>query len=191
MQPPPAKQHLITKEGLSMRTHIYFETERLTVRQYTLNDIDGLFRIMSDRRVHTYTKDKDHPWDEQRTEEYIRFMIQHDFRTLDCFHGAVIEKSTNQLIGLCGLNPYQAGEPEIEFKLGVSYWGKGYATELGRQIIQEAFAATGIRGIYGMAQPENVASRRVLEKIGMSYSGNRVFRDHEDAFYYIANPNTH
>ena len=116
-------------------------------------------------------------------------MINKNFKTLDCFHGAVIEKSTNQLIGLCGLNPNKDNEPEIEFKIGVPYWGKGYATELGKQIIKSSFSAANIKGIYGMAQPENKASRKVLEKIGMKYLGNRVFRGHEDSFYYIANLN--
>ena len=166
---------------------LYFETERLLVRQYTMNDTDALFQIMSDSRVHIYTKDKDRPWDERRTEEYVNFMIDRDFKTLDCFHGAVIEKESNRLIGLCGLNPYQTDEPEIEFKLGVPYWGKGYATELGRQIIEKAFAETDVKGIYGMAQPENLASRKVLEKVGMKYIGNQIFRDHATAFYYISN----
>ena len=167
--------------------YLYFETERLIVRQYTIDDIGELFRIMSDNRVHTYTKDKNNPWDKQRTETYIQYMMDKDFKTLDCFHGAVIEKGTNRLIGLCGLNPYKEKEPEIEFKLGAPYWGRGYATELGKQMIREAFAATDIKGIYGMAQPENTASRKVLEKIGMKYIGNQMFRDHEDSFYYIAN----
>lgn len=170
-----------------VHVHMYLETERLIVRQYMINDIDELFRIMSDIRVHTYTKDKNNPWDEQRTEKYIKFMMEKDFKTLDCFHGAVIEKESNQLIGLCGLNPYKANEPEIEFKIGVPYWGKGYATELGKQIIKDSFATTDIKGIYGMAQPENIASRRVLEKIGMKYLGNQIFRNHEDSFYYIDN----
>lgn len=169
--------------------HLYLETERLIVRQYMLNDIDELVGIMSDIRVHIYTKDKDNPWDKQRTEEYVKYMINKNFKTLDCFHGAVIEKSTNQLIGLCGLNPYKDNEPEIEFKIGVPYWGKVYATELGKQIIKSSFSAANIKGIYGMAQPENKASRKVLEKIGMKYLGNRVFRGHEDSFYYIANLN--
>lgn len=167
--------------------HLYFETKRLIVRQYVLGDLDPLFSILSDHRVHTYTKDKNNPWDEQRTEEYIKFMLDKDFKTLDCFHGAVIEKGTNQLIGLCGLNPYKMNEPEIEFKLGVPYWNNGYATELGKQLIRESFAATDIKGIYGMAQPENLASRKVLEKIGMKFLGNQMFRDHEDSFYYIGN----
>ena len=93
--------------------HLYFETERLIVRQYVLNDTDELFGIMSDIRVHIYTKDKNNPWDKQRTEEYVKYMINKNFKTLDCFHGAVIEKNTNQLIGLCGLNPYKENEPEI------------------------------------------------------------------------------
>lgn len=129
-------------------------------------------------------KDKNNPWDKTRTEEYIQFMIDKDFKTPDCFHGAVIEKNTNQLLGL---NPYKSNEPEIEFKLGVPYWNKGYATELGKQIIKTAFAATDIMGIYGMARPKNTASRKVLEKIGMKYLGNQIFRKHEDSFYYIAN----
>ena len=167
--------------------HVYFETARLVVRQYTAADVGGLYRVMSDVRVHTYTKDKGCPWDEQRTEKYIQYMMDKGFKSLDCFHGAVVEKSTGRLIGLCGLNPYKENEPEIEFKLGVPYWGRGYATELGRKMIREAFAVTAIKGIYGMARPENTASRKVLEKIGMQYLGRKIFRDHEDAFYYIAN----
>lgn len=169
--------------------HLFFETERLIVRQYVLSDIDALFQVMSDIRVHTYTKDKDNPWSIQRTEEYIKYIINKNFKTLECFHGAVIEKNTNRLIGLCGLNPYKANEPEIEWKMGVPYWNKGYATELGKQIIKESFATTEIKGIYGMAQPENAASRKVLVKIGMKYLGNQIFRNHEDSFYYIANLN--
>jgi len=62
----------------------------------------------------------------------------------------------------------------------VPYWSKGYATELGKEMIKVAFATTDIKGIYGMAQPENIASGKVLEKIGMEYLGNQIFRDHND-----------
>ena len=65
-----------------LHKYLYFETNRLVVRQYILNDIQELFKIMCDVRVHTYTKDKDNPWDKGRTEEYIQFMIDKDFKTL-------------------------------------------------------------------------------------------------------------
>lgn len=166
---------------------LYFETARLAVRPYLASDTEGLFRVMSDARVHIYTKDKGCPWDMQRAGAYIQYMMGKGFKALDCFHGAVIEKSTGQLIGLCGLNPYKPGEPEIEWKLGVPYWGKGYGTELGRQMLKGAFAVMGVKGAYGMAQPGHMASRRVLEKIGMGYIGDRVFHGQQSSFYYIAN----
>lgn len=168
-----------------MSTFVYIETPHLLIRQYTLNDVSELFEIMSNTKVHQYTKDKNHPWDRLQTERYIRFFIDKNFTTLDCFHGAVIEKASGKLIGLTGLNPYKEREPEIEWKLGVSYWNKGYATEIGKEVISKAFETTDIIGIYGIAFPENAASRSVLQKIGMTYLGIHEFRGQEDAFYYI------
>ncbi len=170
---------------ISPRPGLLLETERLAVRPFTLDDVDGLLCVMSHAAVHSYTKDKGSPWDRPRTEAYIRAAIGMGSKALACFHGGVVEKNTGRLIGLCGLNPYEGRKPEIEFKLGVPYWGKGYATELGRQIIRGAFATAEIEGIYGIAQPENLASRRVLEKLGMGYLGERVFRGHKASFYYI------
>ena len=166
--------------------HIYFETSNLLIRQYTMQDTQELYEIMSNPRVHAFTKDKEHPWDRERTEEYIRFFVDKNFVTLDCFHGAVIEKASGRIIGLTGLNPYQEKEPEIEWKLETAFWNKGYATEIGKKLIAEAFRTTDILGIYGMAQQENAASRKVLQKIGMEYLGINEFRNHNDAFYYIA-----
>lgn len=168
--------------------HIYFETERLLARQYTPKDVPALARIMADSRVHTFTKDRNSPWAEERTHRYIQFFIEKDFRSLDCYHAAVIEKATGQLIGLCGLNPYLTGEPEIEFKLSPASWGRGYATELGRQLLREAFAKTNVKGIYGMVWPENAASRRVLEKLGMRRMGEAAFHEHTAVVYRIAPP---
>jgi [ribosomal protein S5]-alanine N-acetyltransferase len=165
--------------------HIYFETQNLLVRQYTMRDIEGLYEVVSNPQVHQYTKDKNHPWDKLKTKQYIQFFIDKNFVTLDCFHGAVIEKVSNRIIGLTGLNPYKENEPEMEWKLGVTHWNKGYATEIGKELIKEAFKTTNIVGIYGMAEPENIASRRVLQKIGMEYLGINEFRDKKDAFYYI------
>ncbi len=165
---------------------VYFQTKRLLVRSYTLKDVEGLSQVMGDQRVHLYTKDRNHPWDRQRTAKYVQFMIDKQFSTLDCFHGAVIEKLTGNLIGLCGLNPYEESKPEIEFKLGVPYWNKGYATELGREMVFLAFADAKVQGIYGMAHPDNASSRKVLAKIGMEYLGVRCFHNKEAAFYYIS-----
>ncbi len=87
--------------------------------------------------------------------------------------------------GLHGPNPYLPGQPELEWQLGAAHWGKGYATEVGRASIAEAFRTTGITAIYGMANPDNRASMRALEKIGMTCLGLQEFRGHMDMFYCV------
>ncbi len=164
-------------------TQIYYQTDRILVRQWELTDIDALYEIMSDSRVHTYTGDS--TWTKERTKKYIEFMLEKNFTTLELFHGACILKNSNLLIGFTGLNPYLPKQPEIEWQFGVPYWGNGYATEIGRATIEMAFRTTNIESIFGMANPENKASMRVLEKIGMKCIGLHEFRGHQDMFYRI------
>jgi [ribosomal protein S5]-alanine N-acetyltransferase len=163
--------------------HIYLETERFYIRQWHINDIKELHEIMSDSRVHTYASSK--PWTVEYTARYINFMLDKNFKTLELFHGACVLKGCNIIIGLTGLNPYLSKKPEIEWKFGVPFWGKGYATEIGNAIIREAFKSTDIELIYGMAHPQNRASIRVMEKIGMKCIGLQDFRGSQDMFYQI------
>ncbi len=166
---------------------LYLETERITIRQWSLEDAAALWNIMSDGRVHLYTGDT--PWTMERTNRYIQFMLEKNFRTLEAFHGACVLKSNQTIIGFTGLNPYLPKQPEIEWQLGVPYWGKGYATETGKAVIAAAFASTDIKAIYGMVNPQNKASMRVMEKIGMTCLGLQVFRGEQDMFYKMERTN--
>ncbi len=162
---------------------IYLETPRFTIRQWKLEDAEKLWKIMADPRVHQYTGDK--PWSLERATSYIQFMLEKDFRTLEAFHGACVLKSNPEIIGFTGLNPYLPKQPEIEWQFGVPYWGNGYATEIGKAVIEAAFASTDIERICGMANPQNKASMRVMEKIGMTCLGLHEFRGEQDMFYEI------
>jgi RimJ/RimL family protein N-acetyltransferase len=159
------------------------ETERFYIRQWELSDAEELFKIMSDSRVHAYTGDS--PWSTERTAKYIKLMLDKDLKTLETFHGACVLKSDSSMIGFTGLNPYLHKEPEIEWQFGARYWGNGYATEIGKAVIKEAFSSTDIDSIYGMVNPKNKASMRVMEKIGMTCIGLRDFRGEQDMFYII------
>lgn len=99
--------------------------------------------------------------------------------------GAVILKESNKIIGLTGLNPYLVEQPEIEWQLGVDFWNKGYATEIGKAIIETAFKNSNITKIYGMANPKNIGSISVMKKVGMTCLGIRDFRDEQHMFYEI------
>ena len=162
---------------------LYLETPRFTIRQWKLEDVEQLWRVMADPRVHQYTGDT--PWSLERATKYIQFMLEKDFRTLEVFHGACVLKSSLEIIGLTGLNPYLPKQPELEWQFGFLYWGKGYATEIGKAVIAAAFATTDIEKIYGMVNPQNKASMRVMEKIGMTCLGLQVFRGEQDLFYSI------
>lgn len=164
--------------------HRYFETDRLIVRQWVRDDIPALLDIMSDSRVHTYTGNN--PWSLEHVEKYIQFMLDSNFQTLDWFHGACILKETKQLVGITGLNRYLPKQPELEWQFGVPFWGNGYATEVGRAAIRGAFEATDITCIYGMANPDNKASMKALENIGMTCIGLHEFHGRTDVFYRIS-----
>jgi len=164
-------------------SRIYLETKRFLIRQWELDDADKLHKIMADQRVHTFTGDK--PWTYERALAYVKLIQEYDFKTLEVFHAACVLKDENVIIGLTGLNPYLPKQPEIEWQFGVPFWGKGYATEIGKAVIKEAFITTDISAIYGMANPANKASMHVLEKIGMTCIGLHEFRGEQDLFYKI------
>lgn len=162
---------------------VFVKTERFIIRPWKSEDIPALWSIMSDSHVHQFTGDT--PWTVDRTAEYIQFMIDQDFSTLEQFHGACILRDSQILIGLTGLNPYLPRQPEIEWQFGVQFWGKGYATEIGRAIVANSFSLTDIVAIYGMVNPRNLRSIRVMEKIGMACLGLQDFRGEQDMLFKI------
>lgn len=162
---------------------IIIETDRLYIKRWTLDHTDEFHNLMSDNRVHMYTGDT--VWTKEKTKRYIQFNINRENLLLDDFHGAVILKKSNEIIGLTGLNPYLLKQPEIEWQLGWEFWNKGYATEIGEAVIQTAFKNSNIIKIYGMANPKNIASMTVMRKIGMTCLGVRDFRGEQNMFYEI------
>jgi ribosomal-protein-alanine N-acetyltransferase len=82
----------------------------------------------------------------------------------------LLEPDTSQMIGFCGLQPL-ANTPDIEIGwwLAPSHWGCGLATEAARAFLRDGFERVGLQRIVAVAHPDNRASRRVMEKLGMQY----------------------
>jgi RimJ/RimL family protein N-acetyltransferase len=81
---------------------------------------------------------------------------------------AVELKKSGELIGWCGLNHLpDTDEIEVLYLIGEDHWGKGLATEAAFSTVEYAFEVAGLETLVGIVHPENIASRRVLEKIGM------------------------
>lgn len=83
---------------------------------------------------------------------------------------AVTERSGGAVIGDGGLHPLGGKGPDVElgYTLARAAWGQGYATELGRALVEHAFAELRVSRVVAQVEPANAASRHVLEKLGMT-----------------------
>lgn len=102
---------------------------------------------------------------------------------------AVVEKSSGELIGYCGLFyfPDINGRPEVEigYRLARAWWGRGYATEAVIATRDYAFQSLGLMRLIALIDPANAASLRVAEKAGLRYEAQVLLPgyDHPDRVY--------
>ncbi len=168
---------------------IFAETERLILREILPSDVNGMFELDSDPEVHKYLGNKTIS-DKNHIANVINFVRQ---QYID--HGigrwAVIEKSTNDFIGWTGLkfeteitngrkNYYDLG-----YRLIRKYWGQGIATETALISLDYAFNKLKIEEVYAAASCENLASNKILQKIGMSFIETFSYEDIKCNWYRI------
>ena len=80
------------------------------------------------------------------------------------------------LVGWCGLQFLpETGEVEVAYLLGRAHWRRGLATEAALASLHFGFVGLGLCTIIALVHPENVASRRVIEKVGMSFVDQSVY----------------
>ena len=112
------------------------------------------------------------------THEDIEARLQSEIRNNEEYHvqyWPVFELSSDALIGCCGLRPRETGVYEIGFHLRPEYWGKGYAAEAANAVIRYAFSDLHAEKLFAGHNPENTASRHVLEKLGFRYIRNEYY----------------
>lgn len=84
----------------------------------------------------------------------------------------LIEKSSGEMIGFCGVGYWRdAPDPEIGWWLAKRSWGRGFATEAARVALRDALDRVGLEHVISVAAVENVASRSVMEKLGLTVEG--------------------
>jgi RimJ/RimL family protein N-acetyltransferase len=144
------------------------DTPRLTLRLMTSDDIDDLLVIFADPRVMASFGVP--PFDRARMERWVNGNLAHQEE-----HGygnfAVVHKLDQLLIGDCGLEHMEVdgrNEVEIGYDLRSDYWGRGLATEAATAVREFAFRHLGLDRVISLIRPENGASRRVAEKVGMT-----------------------
>jgi RimJ/RimL family protein N-acetyltransferase len=153
-------------------SQISLETERLILRPHTLADAAGLARLAGAREVAATTLRIPHPYTEQDARDFIgsRHSASEAGEPETSF--AITLRSDGQLCGGIGLRVDGAHHhAELGYWLGVPFWGKGYATEAARAVIDYGFDTLALHRIYASHFAHNLASGGVLRKIGMKHEG--------------------
>ena len=151
------------------------ETSRLTLRPFREEDVDLLSGLMANPdfmrfSLGVYTR-------EQTQTVLEKFLSWNHTGRPSPF--AVLLQSNSTLIGYCGfLHWHLDGRDEIEigYRLHPDYWNKGIATEAATAVRDHAFRDLELPGVISLIHPENISSRRVAEKIGMTLEKQTTFR---------------
>ena len=155
-------------------------TERLTVRRLTHDDFDAVLAIMGKLEVmyaweHGFSEDDVRKWIDRQLARYSEDGIG---------YFAVTLKESGLLIGQAGLMKTKMNGDEVVevgYIFDSTYWHRGYATEVARHLISHAFEEMDLPAVYCSIRPENTASIRVAERLGMRPCGCHtvVYREKE------------
>jgi len=145
-------------------------TERLVLREYLPADLEAVHEYLGDPEVVRYL-----PWEPytlEKSKSFIEKAMQRSkVEPRQRYELAVGLREDGRLIGGCKLRKVSELEAYIEYIYDKRYWGKGYATETALAIVGLGFKELGVHRVCATCGPKNIASQRVLKKIGMTLEG--------------------
>jgi RimJ/RimL family protein N-acetyltransferase len=146
---------------------VILQTERLQLRPYTEADVKELVPLIGTREVAATTLRIPYPYREQDAREFIAAALAPGKIWL-----AMTLGSDGQQIGGIGLRvDEQHQHAELGYWIGVPYWGQGYATEAGREMVRYGFEELKLHRIFASHFKHNSKSGNILRKLGMKYEG--------------------
>jgi len=147
-------------------------TQRLMLRPFDEQDCEAMLRIQSNPPMTRYTPDE--PWkDIDDAYNFLNFAksLYNDEAIIEGFRYffAVVERNSMEVIGYCGLGgpEFDRTITELFYSIDVDHWGRGYATETANALLKYGFNELNLDKIVGFAEEDNIASLRVLEKVGL------------------------
>jgi ribosomal-protein-alanine N-acetyltransferase len=151
--------------------------EKSICHSFRNQDIDDLYKVYSDEQVMAYIPEgvMSYEW----VKDLIKWMVE------DCYENStpeniikfgvsVVDKENKKVIGWCGLGSLDCKPEDVEIFYGLSseYWGQGLATESAMAMLHYGFDIIGLKRIIALVKPDNIASKKVIEKLGMRFKGN-------------------
>jgi ribosomal-protein-alanine N-acetyltransferase len=166
-----------------------WHTPRLIIREFREQDAAGLTELHADPEA---TRFIGGVWPPGRAKEILPLIIS-KYPTSEYEWFAVARREDDAFLGVCWLGPLSPRwcealgvGPQIElgYRYVRRYWGNGYATEAGRAMLGRGFEELDLPQIVAIVRPENVASDRVLIKLGMHYRKTAARDDRVTVKYY-------
>ncbi|MEN8151731.1 MAG: GNAT family N-acetyltransferase [Planctomycetota bacterium] len=161
---------------------VYLETERLRLRELTTDDVENLYQLDLDPEVTRYTHGG-LPTPRRTVEEQVIPKLLAYYDAFDHYGFWAVEEKTGEetgrFIGWFHFRPFIDALDEIElgYRFRRDAWGKGYATEGSLALVNQGFEVLGVETVVAVAMPENRASIRVMEKIGMAFEKSYRLED--------------
>jgi RimJ/RimL family protein N-acetyltransferase len=161
------------------------DTQRLLMREFGPADLDRLAEMLSNPQVMRFMPGGQ-PVPRERAAAALH-NIGREWQERGYGRWAVVPKVEATLIGWCGLGYVpELDEIEVLYLFDQPYWGRGFATEAAYASLCYGFATLKLERIIALAVPENVASRRVIEKSGMTYERDCHLWDLDLVQYAVA-----
>jgi RimJ/RimL family protein N-acetyltransferase len=173
--------------------NLILETDRLILREMLLSDAEALFEMDSNPNVHKYL------WNKPLTSidevyQYIE-MVRNQYLENNIGRFVVVLKETNELIGWAGLkyNTEMVNDKvhfyDIGYRLNEKFWKKGYASEASFAWLDYGFNVMQIEIMEAAAHTDNIASNRILQKIGLKMTEQYLEEGVSWNWYELKNPN--
>jgi ribosomal-protein-alanine N-acetyltransferase len=167
---------------------LILETDRLLLREFDEEDLDVFYVLGSDPEIIRYTGDPGGGLKcLEQALETLRTRPLADYQKRGFGRWACVHKRDGVVIGFAGLKYLpERKEVDIGYRFLPAYWGQGLATEACHAILPYGFERLGLRRIIGLVDPNNPASARVLQKVGLTFDGMEEYLGAPMARYVIA-----
>lgn len=156
-----------------MKREFFMKTRRLGFSWWRAEDIDSATRLWGDARVTRYICASG-VFSGQDVADRLCGEIERGEK-----HGIqywpVFDLITGDIAGCCGLRPRNGQTLETGFHFRPEYWGMGYASEAARAVMAHAFMKLNAGALFAGHHPENLASRRLLLRLGFEYTGDELY----------------
>ena len=148
-------------------------TPRLLLRPFALADAPEVQRIAGDYEIASRTLDIPYPYPDGAAEAWIATLAPGSVPGIQVVY-AITRRNRPGLVGAVGLTGIDRshGRAGLGFWVAKSCWGRGYATEAARAVIEYGFSTLGLHRIYATHFSRNPASGRVMEKCGMVHEAH-------------------